>query len=85
MDLNLRLFRRATCLALGLLASATALMLATGAAWGLVRFLFESRFSLPAGPLSATALAIVALTVLVGMWTSAEVVRKPPLEVLRAE
>jgi putative ABC transport system permease protein len=71
--------------ALGLLASATALMLATGAAWGLVRFLFESRFSLPAGPLSATALAIVALTVLVGMWTSAEVVRKPPLEVLRAE
>jgi putative ABC transport system permease protein len=71
--------------ALGLLASATALMLATGAAWGLVRFLFESRFSLPVGPLSATALAIVALTVLVGMWTSAEVVRKPPLEVLRAE
>jgi len=71
--------------ALGLLASATALLLATGAAWGLVRYFFESRFSLPAAQLSATALAIVALTVLVGLWTSAEVARKPPLEVLRAE
>jgi putative ABC transport system permease protein len=71
--------------ALGLLASATALLLATGAAWGLVRYFFESRFSLPAVQLSATALAIVALTVLVGLWTSAEVARKPPLEVLRAE
>jgi putative ABC transport system permease protein len=71
--------------ALGLLASAAAVLLATGAAWGLVRYFFESRFSLPAAQLSATALAIVALTVLVGMWTSAEVARKPPLEVLRAE
>ena len=71
--------------ALGLLASATALLLATGAAWGLVRYFFESRFSLPAAQLSATVLAIVALTVLVGLWTSAEVARKPPLEVLRAE
>ena len=71
--------------ALGLLASATALLLATGAAWGLVRYFFESRFALPAVPLSATAVGIVALTVLVGMWTSAEVVRKPPLEVLREE
>jgi putative ABC transport system permease protein len=71
--------------ALGLLASATALLLATGAAWGLIRYFFESRFSVPAAQLSATALAIVALTVLVGLWTSAEVARKPPLEVLRAE
>ena len=71
--------------ALGGLASATALLLATGAGWALVRFVFESRFSLPAAPLSLTALAVVALTVLVGMWTSAEVVRKPPLAVLRAE
>jgi putative ABC transport system permease protein len=71
--------------ALGGLASATALLLATGAGWALVRFVFESRFSLPAAPLSVTALAVVALTVLVGMWTSAEVVRKPPLAVLRAE
>jgi putative ABC transport system permease protein len=72
-------------LSLGMLASFTALLLAVAAAWALVRFVFDSRFSLPAGPLSATALVIVALTVLVGMWTSAEVVRKPPLEVLRAE
>jgi putative ABC transport system permease protein len=70
---------------LGTLASATALLLSTAAAWALIRFVFESTFSLPAGALSATALVIVALTVLVGMWTSAEVVRKPPLEVLRAE
>jgi putative ABC transport system permease protein len=70
---------------LGLLASAAALLLATAAGWALVRFVFDSRFSLPAGALSATAVVIVALTVLVGMWTSAEVVRKPPLEVLRAE
>jgi putative ABC transport system permease protein len=71
--------------ALGVLASTTALLLSTGAAWALVRFLFDSRFALPSGPLAATALVVVVLTVAVGMWTSAEVVRKPPLEVLRAE
>ena len=70
---------------LGLLASATALLLATGAAWALVHWVFDSRFSLPGGALSATALVVVSLTVVVGMWTSHEVVRKPPLEVLRAE
>jgi putative ABC transport system permease protein len=70
---------------LGVLASFTALLLAGAAGWALVRFVFESSFSLPAGALSATAVAIVVLTVVVGMWTGAEVVRKPPLEVLRAE
>ena len=33
----------------------------------------------------AGSLAVVTLTVLVGLWTSAEMVRKPPLEVLRTE
>ncbi|PYQ15941.1 MAG: permease [Acidobacteria bacterium] len=70
---------------LGGLASLTALLLATVAAWALVRFVFESRFSLPATSLTLTALAVVTLTVLVGLWTSAEMVRKPPLEVLRTE
>jgi putative ABC transport system permease protein len=72
-------------LSLGLLASAVALLLAAAAGWGIARFLFEGPFTLPLAQLSGLALSIIALTVTVGLANSRDVVRRPPLEVLRDE
>jgi putative ABC transport system permease protein len=72
-------------LSLGLLASAVALVLAAAAGWALARFVFEGSFSLPLAPMSGLILSIVALTVIVGLANSRDVVRRTPLEVLRDE
>jgi putative ABC transport system permease protein len=72
-------------LSLGLLASAVALVLAAGAGWALARFVFEGSFSLPVLPMTGLTLSIVALTVVVGLANSRDVVRRTPLEVLRDE
>jgi putative ABC transport system permease protein len=70
---------------LGALAAAAAVLLSTVAGWALVRFVFEGSFALPGPSLLGLVLAIVALTILVGLSGSTEVWRRPPLEVLRAE
>jgi putative ABC transport system permease protein len=70
---------------LGLIASAVAVVLASVAGWALARFLFEGSFTLPVVPLALLAAGVVTLTVLVGLANSREVLRLPPLEVLRAE
>jgi putative ABC transport system permease protein len=70
---------------LGVLAAATAILLSTAAAWALVRFGFDAAFALPVPALLALAGVVVVLTVVVGLLGSAEVLRRPPLEVLRAE
>jgi putative ABC transport system permease protein len=72
-------------LSLGLLASAVALALAAGAGWAIARFLFEGSFTLPVLQMAALTLTVVALTVLVGLANSRDVVRRAPLEVLREE
>ena len=72
-------------LALGLLASLTAVLLATGAGWGLTRWYFDGRFWIPVLPLAALVAAIAALSVLVGLWNTREALAGTPLEVLRAE
>jgi putative ABC transport system permease protein len=71
--------------ALGGLSALLALGLAGFGGWALVRFLFESRFAAPLLPLAALGLGVVALTLLVGFWGSADVYRRTALEVLRAE
>jgi putative ABC transport system permease protein len=70
---------------LGTLAVALALALSTGAAWLLMKYVFESEFAFPALPLSILAASMLVLTVTVGLLNSTEVFRKTPLEVLRAE
>jgi putative ABC transport system permease protein len=70
---------------LGLLASAVALALAAAAGWALARFVFEGNFSVPVLPMTGLTLSIVALTVVVGLVNSRDVVRRTPLEVLREE
>ena len=71
--------------ALGLLAALLAISLAALGGWALVRFTFDARFVLPAAPLAGLALGVVVLTLLVGLWGSADVYRRTPVEVLRAE
>lgn len=72
-------------LCLGVAGVLTALLLSGGAAWLLMKYLFESPFGLPIVPLSLLALGVVGLTVAIGLLNSTEIFRKPPLEVLRAE
>jgi putative ABC transport system permease protein len=72
-------------LALGLMAAAVAAALAGVAAWALARWVFEGRFALPALPLAGLTLGVVGVTVIVGLLNSREVIRRTPLEVLRAE
>ena len=70
-------------LALGLLAALTALGLAVGAGWALARFMFDVALAVPVAELAALAAGVVALTVVVGVGNSLDVLRRPPLEVLR--
>ncbi len=71
--------------ALGLMSAVAALGLSTAAGWGLMRFAFESRFTLPLGGLLMLASAVVAGTIGVGLLGSREVFRHAPLEVLRED
>jgi putative ABC transport system permease protein len=71
--------------ALGLLAALAAAVLSTAAAWALARWVFEDTFAVPAGPLAGLTLGVVALTVVVGLVNSREVIRRTPLEILRQE
>ncbi len=70
-------------LSLGVLSSVMAVLLASGATWGITKFIFESSFALPYAALGGLAAAIAVLTVTVGLWNSLEVVNRTPLEVLR--
>jgi len=70
---------------LGLLAASVAAGLASLAGWVLVDLVFEGSFTLPGLSLLALALAVVGLTVAIGLSGSTDVWRRTPLEVLRAE
>ncbi|HKT61097.1 MAG TPA: FtsX-like permease family protein, partial [Gemmatimonadales bacterium] len=72
-------------LSLGALAALVALVLATASGWALTRFVFDGRFTLPVVPFTVLGMSVVALTVAVGLANSREVLRRPPLEVLRGE
>jgi putative ABC transport system permease protein len=71
--------------ALGAMAAAVAAVLSAAAAWALAKWVFEGRFSPQPMPLAALVLGVVALTVVVGLVNSREVIRRTPLEVLRGE
>jgi putative ABC transport system permease protein len=70
---------------LGTLACLAGVGLSVAAAWGLARFALDIPFEPDWWPLLLTFGGITGLTVLLGLFNSREVVRKPPLEVLRAE
>jgi putative ABC transport system permease protein len=70
---------------LGVLACLTGVGLSVAGAWALARYAFKIPFEPEWLPLGLTFAAITGLTLLIGLFNSREVVRKPPLEVLRAE
>ncbi len=70
---------------LGLAAALVAASLAGVAGWALAHFVFKSSFVLPVLPLAVLTIALVSLTTIVGLWSSLDVLERPPLEVLRAD
>lgn len=71
--------------ALGIAAALVATMLAGGAGWALATWVFETRFTLPLVPMAGLAIGLAALTTIVGLWSSRDVLDRPPLEVLSRE
>jgi len=70
---------------LGALACLAGVGLSVAGAWALATWSFHIPFEINWWPLVATFVSITGLTLLIGMFNSREVVRKPPLEVLREE
>jgi putative ABC transport system permease protein len=62
-----------------------AVVLAGLAGWALAHWVFQSSFAWPVVPMALLALGLVSLTTVVGLWSSFDVLERPPLEVLRAE
>ncbi|HEV8197621.1 MAG TPA: FtsX-like permease family protein [Gemmatimonadales bacterium] len=71
--------------ALGVLAALASVFLASAAGWALAKWLFKQPFSLPALQLGGLTLLLLALTLSVGLWNSAEILKRAPLAVLREE
>jgi putative ABC transport system permease protein len=71
--------------ALGLLSAVASVSIATAAGWALAKWVFEQPFSLPAAQLGGLTLLLVVLTLAVGLWNSAEILKRAPLAVLREE
>ncbi len=69
--------------ALGSLSALTGILLAVVGSYLLARFVFELDFALNWWPIIGIFFFIVALTVLIGLWNSRDVVKRSPLEVLR--
>ena len=70
-------------LALGTLATASGLILAVGAAAFLVPAIFEIDYTVRLAPMAVIWVVVVALTVVTGLAGSRELLRRPPLPVLR--
>jgi putative ABC transport system permease protein len=70
---------------LGLLASATGIVLAIGSSWALAKFAFKLSYVPSISPIVVTALSVSVLTVAIGLIASRGVASRPPLEILRAE
>ena len=70
---------------LGLFSALTGLMLSLGGGWLLTKFFFEITFDFDVLELFIICVGVVLLTVLIGWFNSREVIRTPPLQVLRKE
>ena len=72
-------------LMLGVLASATAIVLAVGSSWALAHFVFKLEYAPSLWPLLVAVVSVSGLTVAIGLLTSRGIGSTPPLEILRAE
>ena len=70
---------------LGALSCLAGIWLSVVGAWALAKWTFKIPFEIEWGPLLATFFVITTITVILGLLNSRDVIRKPPLEVLREE
>ncbi len=70
---------------LGGLAALTGLLLAFAGSWALARFVFETAFTPEVLPTLIIIIAVVGLTIFLGMVNSRGLVERSPLEILRVE
>jgi putative ABC transport system permease protein len=70
-------------LLLGALGSLAGVALSVGAAWALMRYVFDQPFSPATTPALLVALAMIVIAVSIGMLTSRDVFRETPMAALR--
>lgn len=70
---------------LGALSCLAGVGLSVAGAWALAKYSFQIPFEVEWQPLIITFVVITSLTIIIGLLNSRDVVRKPPLEVLREE
>jgi putative ABC transport system permease protein len=70
---------------LGLVASGSAVLLATGSSWALARFLFEAPYHFALVPSLLAIVCVCGVTMAMGFFGTRGLLSRPPLEVLRAE
>jgi putative ABC transport system permease protein len=68
---------------LGLLGGLTGMVLSIAGGWAAVHYVFKMSFALPIVPVGAIALAIIALTVMIGLLAGRDVFRETPIVALR--
>ena len=71
--------------ALGVLGSATGLLLAYIAGWAITRFVFDTAFAPAIGPSLGIAGLLIGLTVTIGLLAGREVFRETPMAALRSD
>jgi putative ABC transport system permease protein len=71
--------------AFGLLAATVSIGIAMAAGLALTRWVFDAPFALPWAALGGLGLAVVAMTVGLGLAASGPVFRQTPIDVLRTE
>jgi putative ABC transport system permease protein len=71
--------------ALGALAAVVSVVLASVGGWALFRWVFKSSFRLPVLEMGGLTAALIGITLAVGLWNSAEILKRAPLAVLREE
>ena len=72
-------------LSLGLIATLVGSLLSIAGGWAVTRFVFDTRFVLPAGPLALLTITVAALSVGTGLAGSLGQLSQPPLALLRRE
>ena len=70
---------------LGVVAALTGVILALGGAWALAQFVFHVRFAPQAAPVVLALVIVPLLTGGIGLLMSRGILKRPPLELLRAE
>lgn len=70
---------------LGLFAALTGMILSLGGGWLLTKFFFKIPFAFDVGQIALIAASVIILTIVIGWWNSRDIIKTPPLQVLRRE